>query len=150
MIYHVYNPCEDESYYFTTWDKAKKYVDYLAYFADNTVDLRIDRVSGEIDKRVRDITQQRLGVGARTLCRINDKPCISDWFMGRVHPTPDKLGTVEFSMNRIRYDSGDYMEYYLYKVYQVQRGESADDFHKRVLKDMNEELARRIGNERVH
>lgn len=144
MIYCVYDPCDDETYYFTTREKAREYINYLKYMTDRTVDLRIDRTSGEIDKRVKDITKQRLGMGARTLCRIGDKPCFSNYFMGRVYPTPNKVGTVEFSMDRIRYDSGDYIEYYLYKVYQVQNGESADDFHKRILKDMNEELARQI------
>ena len=149
MAYRVYNPCDGDSYIFTARAKAENYVRYLQYFTDNTVRLDVDYVPNQVDV-VKDITKQRLRVSATEHYACNEKPRINDWFMGRINSTRDAVGSVTFHMGKSYAYGEGYIEYFLSKVYAVQVGESSKAFHKRVLKDMNEELARRVENEQVH
>lgn len=143
MAYRVYDPCEDVPHIFTTRAKAEDYVRYLQYFTDDTVVLDIVHIVEDIDI-VKDITRQKLKVNAIEHYACNEKPRINDWFMHRVIPTRDAVGSVNFKMGKSSFYGEGYIEYFLSKVYRVLEDESPDDFHKRVLKDMNEELLRRI------
>lgn len=142
MIFRVYDPCNDKLHIFTTKEKAEEYIEYLRYFIDENVVIDIQALPEDIDI-VTDITRHRLFVYLNRSYPTGENPHIDGWVMGRVHPTKSALGAVQFTMSESSFYQG-YTHYCLSKVYKVQKGESPDDFHKRVLEDMNKELARQI------
>lgn len=145
MIYSVWDIEEGKLYLFTSREKAEKCVRYLDYFdTGNSVGARIEETDENTIDVIPDITTQKITAGTSIMVPEDEKPIIDDIAQICIYlASNDKnVGDVDFSFE----DKcvGSWTNYFLEKVYQVQEGESVEDFHKRILEDMNKELKQRI------
>lgn len=146
MLYGVWDIEEGKQYIFTSREKAEKCIEYLSYFDidDWNNGARITEIDECTVDVVPDITSKKLTAGATIIQLDNERPIIEDALKICIYPAESgkDVGDVYFSADTDV--TNEYTHYFLEKVYQVKEGESKENFHKRVLKDMNKELNLRV------